>query len=199
VILKCLAREPEQRFAAVEEVAAALRRTMPQMPRVTLSKLTGKPTSKPAMPLWKLWPVAAGTAFLAGALVVAALIRKEAAAPPVTNATTAVERSLPPAPAPVTPPQPMPPPPAMESAPAPAVLPAVELKSPPTSVATKALAVPSRRARKRNASSADVPAAANAETPPSERPEAVRTVTPDAQLPAQPRRSIDPENGFIQP
>jgi serine/threonine protein kinase len=208
VILKCLAREPEQRFAAVEEVAAALRRTMPQMPRVTLSKLTGKPTSKPAkpsskpaMPLWKLWPVAAGTAFLAGALVVAALIRKEAAAPPVptTNATTAVERSLPPAPAPVTPPEPMPPTPAMESAPAPAVLPAVELKSPPTSVATKAPGVPQRRARKRNASSAQVPAPANDQTPPSERPEAVRTVTHDAQLPAQPRRSIDPENGFIQP
>ncbi len=105
VILKCLAREPEHRFTAVEEVASALRRTMPQMPRVMQAKpapTSNPPSPPPAMPLWKLWPVAAGTAFLAGALVVAALMRKDAAAPvaPAANSTTAVERALPPAPAP---------------------------------------------------------------------------------------------------
>jgi hypothetical protein len=208
VILKCLAREPEHRFTVVEEVASALRRTMPQMPRVVLAKPAAP--AKGGMPLWKLWPVAAGTAFLAGALVVAALMRKDAAAPagPTSNSGTAVERSLPPAlsptpaPVPVAPPEPAPPPGAMESPPAPVVPASVELNTPtPTSVATKAAAAPpASRARKRNAASAE-PAAApsNAETPPPDQPGAVRTATPDAESPTQPRRSTDPENGFIQP
>jgi serine/threonine protein kinase len=220
VILKCLAREPEQRFTAVEEVAAALRRTMPHIPRVSLSKLQakGKAAAKSgaksgsrsgaksgaraSMPLWKLWPVAAGTAFLAGALVVAALMRKDAAnpMPPVTNATTAVERSVPAA---VTPPAAATPhatapaiPAAMEPAPVPGVLPSVETPT-PTSMAAKAPGTPPRRAKRRSASSPE-PASATIQTPPAGEPEAVRSTTPDAD-PSPPRRSADPENGFIQP
>ena len=211
VILKCLAREPEQRFTAVEEVAAALRRTMPHIPRVSLSKLQAKgkgkaaprsgsrPGAKPSMPLWKLWPVAAGTAFLAGALVVAALMRKDAAnpTPPMTNATTAVERSVPAVapPAAAMPPAPAPAiPAAMEPAPIPGVLPSVEPAT-PTSMAAKAPAPPPRRPKRSRASSAEP---ANAAQPPPEQPEAVRSATPDAD-PSPPRRSTDPETGFIQP
>jgi serine/threonine-protein kinase len=218
VILKCLAREPEQRFTAVEEVAAALRRTMPHIPRVSLSKLQAKgkakgkgkdatrsgsrPGARPSMPLWKLWPVAAGTAFLAGALVVAALMRKDAAnpTPPMTNATTAVERSVPPAvtpPAAAMPPAPAPAiPAAMEPAPIPGVLPSVEPRT-PTSMAAKAPGTPPRRPKRSRASPVE-PASATVQTPPTGEPEAARSATPDAD-PSPARRSTDPEDGFIQP
>ena len=207
VILKCLAREPEQRFAAVEEVAAALRRTMPQIPRVSLSKLTSKPANRDgkdarrgpsqsgriAMPLWKLWPVAAGTAFLAGALVVAALMRKDAANPtPAMTNTTAVERAAPPAAAPAPVPAAVMPA-AMEPAPVPAVLPSVET---PTATARPA-ASPQRRTRRKTTSPAQ-PTAAIVQTPTAGETEAARAARPDAD-PAQPRRSTDPEDGFIQP
>jgi serine/threonine protein kinase len=213
VILKCLAREPEERFAAVEEVAAALRRTMPQIPRVTLSRLQAKgraaaksgskgskPGTKTSMPLWKLWPVAAGTAFLAGAIVVAALMRKDAAnpTPPVTSATTAVDRAQPAAPPAAAAPAPIPPPAvpaAMEPAPVPSVLPSVETST-PTSIAAKAPAPPPRRQKRKSASPAEPPSA-TIQTPP-EQPEAVRSASPDAE-PSPTRRSTDPENGFIQP
>ena len=90
VILRCLAREPEARFQVVEEVAAALRKTLPHIPRVAGAPAKAPGASRPArMSLWRLWPVALGTAFLGGALVVAAWLRRDVAAP---DRPAAVER-----------------------------------------------------------------------------------------------------------
>jgi serine/threonine protein kinase len=125
-ILRCLQAEPSKRYPAVEDVAAALQTPLPSAgggPATGKTSNSGrferdgkggrKPQTKPhtttaparpaRMPLWRLWPVAVGTLFLAGAIIYAARIRQEtnlpsAAAVSRAPAGPAVERApMPPA------------------------------------------------------------------------------------------------------
>jgi serine/threonine protein kinase len=102
-ILRCLQPDPQKRYRSVEEVAVALR--APIAPHATPPSGTPRDPRPPSnrssrMPLWRLWPVAVGTAFLAGAIVYAARMRQDAAMPAVSTITRtspgpAVERAPP--------------------------------------------------------------------------------------------------------
>jgi serine/threonine protein kinase len=110
-ILRCLQPDPQRRYPGVEDVATALQTPLSSSTTPTsggrvgtkVGNRSGSPsndsgvkTSKQValtrttrMPLWRLWPVAVGTLFLAGAIVYAARIRQEASLPPTAAATRA--------------------------------------------------------------------------------------------------------------